>query len=332
MLSLDNAYDEAELRAFDERVRKGLGGAASAAYVCELKIDGLSIALTLRGRTAGARRHARRRRARRGRHDQRPDDSRHPVDARRTDRAGRVEIRGEVFLPQGRRSIASTGSRKRRASRSTPTPGTPRPGRCAISIRRWSRVAAFGVAVSGWSPGLAPRPSRTAQDVATQAEMLEDARRPGAARSSRTGALRGHRRGGGVLRRVARAARHARLRDRRRGRQAGRSSLPRDASASPRSSRAGPPRSSSRPSRRSRCSTDRGQHRAHRRRHAVCHPRADRRRRFDHLDGHAPQPGRHRPQGHPSRRAGDHREGGRRDSARGRSRPPRRRRIGRRRG
>ena len=24
MLSLDNAYDEAELRAFDERVRKGL--------------------------------------------------------------------------------------------------------------------------------------------------------------------------------------------------------------------------------------------------------------------------------------------------------------------
>ena len=26
MLSLDNAYDEEELRAFDERVRKGLGG------------------------------------------------------------------------------------------------------------------------------------------------------------------------------------------------------------------------------------------------------------------------------------------------------------------
>src|SRR3954470_3033436 len=27
MLSLDNAYDHAELRAFDERVRKGAGGA-----------------------------------------------------------------------------------------------------------------------------------------------------------------------------------------------------------------------------------------------------------------------------------------------------------------
>src|SRR6185295_7798434 len=48
MLSLDNAYNEDELRAFDERVRKagGLGETAAIAYVAELKIDGLSIALT----------------------------------------------------------------------------------------------------------------------------------------------------------------------------------------------------------------------------------------------------------------------------------------------
>src|SRR5688572_24927283 len=55
MLSLDNAYDEADLRAFDERVRKGLGwnepgrrnpGEGGPAYVAELKIDGLSMALT----------------------------------------------------------------------------------------------------------------------------------------------------------------------------------------------------------------------------------------------------------------------------------------------
>jgi DNA ligase (NAD+) len=47
MLSLDNAYDEEELRAFDERVRKGAGrGDAPVDYVAELKIDGLSIALT----------------------------------------------------------------------------------------------------------------------------------------------------------------------------------------------------------------------------------------------------------------------------------------------
>ena len=49
MLSLDNAYNEEELRAFDERVRKGAGvGEAAIAYVAELKIDGLSIALTTR--------------------------------------------------------------------------------------------------------------------------------------------------------------------------------------------------------------------------------------------------------------------------------------------
>lgn len=46
MLSLDNAYDAEELRAFDERVRKGLQTTDPVAYVAELKIDGLSIALT----------------------------------------------------------------------------------------------------------------------------------------------------------------------------------------------------------------------------------------------------------------------------------------------
>ena len=47
MLSLDNAYGEDELRAFDARVRKGLGTEAGGLrYVAELKIDGLSIALT----------------------------------------------------------------------------------------------------------------------------------------------------------------------------------------------------------------------------------------------------------------------------------------------
>jgi DNA ligase (NAD+) len=50
MLSLDNAYSDDELRAFDERVRKGAGlGEAPVAYVAELKIDGLSIALAYEG-------------------------------------------------------------------------------------------------------------------------------------------------------------------------------------------------------------------------------------------------------------------------------------------
>jgi DNA ligase (NAD+) len=99
MLSLDNAYNEEELRAFDERVRKGLGTAISPAYVAELKIDGLSIALTyedgrlVRGATRGD--------------GVRGEDVTQNV---RTVRAiplslrggprGRIEVRGEVYLPK----------------------------------------------------------------------------------------------------------------------------------------------------------------------------------------------------------------------------------------
>jgi DNA ligase (NAD+) len=99
MLSLDNAYDEDDLRAFDERVRKGLGIETSPAYVAELKIDGISMALTydggklIRGATRGD--------------GVRGEEVTQNV---RTVRAiplalkggpqGRVEIRGEVYLPK----------------------------------------------------------------------------------------------------------------------------------------------------------------------------------------------------------------------------------------
>ena len=99
MLSLDNAYNEAELRAFDERVRKGLGVEGPVSYVAELKIDGLSIALTyVDGRLV--------RGATRGDGVQGED-----VTANvRTIRAlplrlhdgppGAIEVRGEVYLPK----------------------------------------------------------------------------------------------------------------------------------------------------------------------------------------------------------------------------------------
>ncbi|HYU77939.1 MAG TPA: NAD-dependent DNA ligase LigA [Vicinamibacterales bacterium] len=99
MLSLDNSYDEDELRGFDERVRRGLGTSDPVAYVTELKIDGLSIALTyengrlVRGATRGD--------------GVRGEDVTFNV---RTIRAlplslkggpkSRVEVRGEVFLPR----------------------------------------------------------------------------------------------------------------------------------------------------------------------------------------------------------------------------------------
>jgi len=54
MLSLDNAFSFAELRAWSERVARGLGGPADG-FVCELKIDGVACALTYeRGRLVRA--------------------------------------------------------------------------------------------------------------------------------------------------------------------------------------------------------------------------------------------------------------------------------------
>jgi len=45
MLSLDNAYNEAELKTWDQRVREALPSSETVRYVCELKLDGLSLAL-----------------------------------------------------------------------------------------------------------------------------------------------------------------------------------------------------------------------------------------------------------------------------------------------
>lgn len=45
MLSLDNAYNEEELRAWEQRVREALPSSETVRYVCELKLDGLSLAL-----------------------------------------------------------------------------------------------------------------------------------------------------------------------------------------------------------------------------------------------------------------------------------------------
>ncbi|RPJ69492.1 MAG: NAD-dependent DNA ligase LigA, partial [Acidobacteria bacterium] len=103
MLSLDNSYNPEELKAFDERLRRGLAEAGApldvAPYVAELKIDGLSISLTyedgrlVRGITRGD--------------GFRGEDVTSNV---RTIRAiplalagaapGRLEVRGEVYLPR----------------------------------------------------------------------------------------------------------------------------------------------------------------------------------------------------------------------------------------
>ena len=100
MLSLDNVYNDDELRAFDDRIRKAASlGDEPVQYVAEMKIDGLSLALTyedgrlVRGATRGD--------------GSRGEDVTVNV---RTIRAvplalrgapgGAMEVRGEVYLPR----------------------------------------------------------------------------------------------------------------------------------------------------------------------------------------------------------------------------------------
>ncbi len=102
MLSLDNAYGESELLDYDRRVREAAAG-GQAQFVCELKIDGLSLALTyedgslLRGVTRGD--------GLRGEdvtanvRTIRTVPLHVPALRREAQGGGTVEVRGEVFLP-----------------------------------------------------------------------------------------------------------------------------------------------------------------------------------------------------------------------------------------
>src|SRR5262245_55435762 len=99
MLSLDNTYNEADLREFDGRVRRGLKG-ETPRYIVEQKIDGVSVSLTYeQGRfTLGATRGD----------GERGDDITHNLrtirdiplrlrtDSRTTPEV--MEIRGEVYM------------------------------------------------------------------------------------------------------------------------------------------------------------------------------------------------------------------------------------------
>jgi len=95
MLSIDNAYNEEEIRAFEERVRKLLPERPPA-YTAELKIDGLGIAVHYReGKFVRA--------VTRG-DGVRGDDVSANIKTIRSlplaiDGPGEVEVRGEIYLP-----------------------------------------------------------------------------------------------------------------------------------------------------------------------------------------------------------------------------------------
>jgi DNA ligase (NAD+) len=103
MLSLGNVFDEDELRAFDQRVRRGLGlppapeRAPELRYVAELKIDGLAISLRyeqgrfVQGATRGDGTTGEDVTANLRTIQALPERLREPVTA---------EVRGEVYMPK----------------------------------------------------------------------------------------------------------------------------------------------------------------------------------------------------------------------------------------
>ncbi len=98
MLSLGNTYSREELKAFDERVEKGLG-TSDYEYVCELKFDGLAISLHYEN---GVLRRA----VTRGDGTKGDDISTNaktirtiPLKIDATDIPNEFEARGEVFMP-----------------------------------------------------------------------------------------------------------------------------------------------------------------------------------------------------------------------------------------
>ena len=118
MLSLANAVTVDELRAFDERARRLAGGAVE--YVCELKIDGLAIALDYkdgslaRGGTRGD--------GRVGEDVTANLRTVKTIPLRLSDRETRagvpafVEVRGEVYLRKSDFERLNHGARARRAA------------------------------------------------------------------------------------------------------------------------------------------------------------------------------------------------------------------------
>src|SRR5438045_5821682 len=160
MLSLANAFDETELRAFDQRVLRLLGR-DDVGYVCELKIDGLAINLTyvdgkfVQGATRG--------------------DGLVGEDVTgnlRTIRSialtlrepikGRIDVRGEVYLP----TASFEATNKERVERGEPAFANPR-NAAAGAVRQLDPKATAKRNLAMWAY------SAAGLDVSSQSELLE---------------------------------------------------------------------------------------------------------------------------------------------------------------
>jgi DNA ligase (NAD+) len=166
MLSLSNVFDEAELRAFDARIRKALGR-DDVGYVCELKIDGLAINLTYQDGTfvQGATR---------GDGTTGEDVTANlrtitsiPLTLRER-LPGRIDVRGEVYLP----SASFEATNRERAARGEPLFANPR-NAAAGAVRQLEPAATAKRNLAMFSY------SAAGLDVASQADLLTGLRELG---------------------------------------------------------------------------------------------------------------------------------------------------------
>jgi DNA ligase (NAD+) len=164
MLSLDNAYSEDELREFDQRVRRGLeiaDGDSAPGYVAELKVDGLSLALTYEnGRLV--------RGATRGDGERGEDVTANVLTVKAIPHrlkgapAGMLDVRGEIYWPRA----AFDAVNEVRVAREEPPFANPRNAAAGAMRNLNSRaIAAYGL--SFWAYQLAGDPG-----VATHEALL----------------------------------------------------------------------------------------------------------------------------------------------------------------
>jgi len=170
MLSLGNVFAEEELRAFDARVRRGLGLAPAPApapdlrYVAELKIDGLAISLRyeqgrfVQGATRGDGATGENVTANLRTISVLPDRLREPAT---------VEVRGEVFMPKA--EFARINAEREEAG--LPTYANPR-NSGAGSLRQIDSRVTAGRRLSSWSYQLIEEGPDGRPTVASQSEAL----------------------------------------------------------------------------------------------------------------------------------------------------------------
>ena len=253
MLSLENAYNEDELREFHARVCRGLDPSRprrALAYVAELKIDGVSLALTYeRGRLV--------RGVTRGDGVTGEDVTSNvpvihgiPTVTDGGPRRERMEIRGEVYLP---RATFDKMNEEREAAGEPPFANPRNAAAGALRTLDTQAVAQRGLSAFTYQvvvPDAEPLPAATHAEHARHSSTAW-----GCPRRAALGALRGRRRAARLLRSLARRAPRSRVRDRRGRHQARRRRAAGEARGRPRSSRAGRSRSSFPPSRRPRGSS-----------------------------------------------------------------------------